>query len=260
VARIGLLFPGSMGAEIGTAARGEVLWTSEGRSAATAERAAAAGFRDARTLAALVAESDAVLSICPPAIAEDVAAAVAAEGFDRLYVEANAIAPARAERIAADLRKGGMRVVDGSIIARSGLNLYLSGAAEDIARVEELFAETAVTTIRLEGGIGAASALKMAFGGWNKIGIALAAQAYAIARAYGVEEQLAREGVDGDRVLGAGARAWRWAPEMNEVADTCAALGLPDGLGRGAAAVFDRWAAHRNRPADLAELLDELLH
>ena len=65
-----------------------------------------------------------------------------------------------------------------------------------MAEVAALFPEGDVTAIPLEGGIGAASALKMAFGGWNKIGVALAAQAYAIARAYGVEDALAGEGVE----------------------------------------------------------------
>ena len=42
--RVGLLFPGEMGAAVGAAVRGEVLWASEGRSGATAARAA--GFED----------------------------------------------------------------------------------------------------------------------------------------------------------------------------------------------------------------------
>ena len=45
---------------------------------------------------------------------------------------------------------------------------------------------------------------------------------------------------------------------MEEVADTAEALGLPGGLGRGAADVFRRWDAHRDRPAELEELLDDL--
>jgi hypothetical protein len=71
---------------------------SEGRSEATAKRAAGAGFRDVGTLGGIVEESSIVLSICPPAIADQVADQVAAAGFGGLYVEANAIAPARVER------------------------------------------------------------------------------------------------------------------------------------------------------------------
>jgi len=243
-----------MGALVGAAVSAEVLWASEGRSEATAKRAEAAGFRDVGSVDALVAASEIVLSICPPAIAEEVAAQVGATGFDGLYVEANAITPARAERIAASLP----RCVDGSVIAREGLNLYLSGDADNIAQVVDIFRDGEVNAIPLEGEIGAASALKMAFGGWNKIGTALTAQAYAIARAYGVEDALAGEGVESDRILRAGPKAWRWAPEMEEVAATCASLGLPDGIPRGAADLYSRWEAHRDRPAELEKLLDDL--
>jgi 3-hydroxyisobutyrate dehydrogenase-like beta-hydroxyacid dehydrogenase len=247
-----------MGAAVGAAARADVLWASEGRSEATVARAHAAGLHDVGTIGALAAESEIVLAVCPPAIAEQVAAEVADAGFRGLYVEANAIAPARVERIAEDLAGRRIRVVDGSVIARAGVNLYLSGEANDVEQAGVLFDGSAVTAIPLAGDIGAASALKMAFGGWNKIGSALTAQAFAIARAYGVEDALGAEGVDSDRIVRAGPKAWRWAPEMEEVADTCAGLGLPDGLGRGAAELFSRWAAHRDRPADLGRLLDDL--
>ena len=254
VTRIGLLFPGEMGTLVGAAANAEVVWAGEGRSKTTAQRAEAAGFRDVGSVAELVAASDIVLSICPPAIAEDVAGEVAGAGFDGLYVEANAITPARAERIAASLP----RCVDGSVIARSGLNLYLSGDQAEVAQAAALFHGSEVNAVPLQGGIGAASALKMAFGGWNKIGVALVAQAYAIARAYGVEDALAGEGVESDRILGAAPKAWRWAPEMEEVADTCAGLGLPEGIPRGAADLYSRWATHRDRAAALETLLDDL--
>jgi 3-hydroxyisobutyrate dehydrogenase-like beta-hydroxyacid dehydrogenase len=250
--RVGLLFPGEMGALVGSAVEGEVLWASEGRSDATRRRAEA--FTDAGTVPELVAASEIVLSICPPAIAEEVAREVADAGFDGLYVEANAITPMRAERIAAALP----RCVDGSVIARTGVNLYLSGDPDDVAEVARLFPDGDVTAIPLDGGIGAASALKMAFGGWNKIGTALTAQAYAIARAYGVEDALAGEGVESERILRAGPKAWRWAPEMEEVAATCAALGLPDGVPRGAAELFRSWEHRRDQPAKLEQLLDDL--
>lgn len=248
---VGLLFPGEMGALVGSAVVGEVLWASEGRSEAT--RGRAAGFRDVGTVRDLVAESEFVISLCPPALAEDVAGEVAAEGFEGIYLEGNAISPERAKRIA-----GYVRCVDGAVISAREVNLYLSGDGDDVAKVAALFSGSEVKTIPLEGGVGSASAIKMAFGGWNKIGSALTAQAYAIARAYGVEDALAREGVDSARFVRSARKAWRWAPEMEEVAATCEALGLPGGMGRGAAELFTRWDAHRDRPAELDELLDDL--
>jgi hypothetical protein len=230
VTNVGLLYPGDMGAAVGNAVRGEVLWASDGRSEATRGRAAA--FTDVGSVSELVRAGDVILSICPPAIAEEVAEAVFVEGFDGVFVEANAISPERMRRIA----KLGPRVVDGSIIAATGINLYLAG--DDSPEVEQLFAGSEVKAISLGREIGAASALKMAFGGWNKIGIALTGQAHAIACAYGVERWLEEEGVPADRLPRVADRAWRWAPEMEEIADMCAELDLPDGIARGAAAFY----------------------
>jgi len=229
---VGLLFPGEMGAAVGRAVRGDVLWASEGRSVATRNRAAA--FSDVGSVSELVRSSRVILSICPPAIAEAVAREVFAEGFDGVFVEANAVSPARMRRIAGL----GPRIVDGSIIAAKGIHLYLAG--DDSEEVAALFAETEVAAITLDAEVGAASALKMAFGGWNKIGIALTAQARAIADAYGVDRWLDEEGVPPDRLARVADRAWRWAPEMEEVAATCLECGLGDEIPLGAAAFYRR--------------------
>jgi 3-hydroxyisobutyrate dehydrogenase-like beta-hydroxyacid dehydrogenase len=230
--RVGLLFPGEMGAAVGTAVRGEVFWTSEGRSDATRRRAAA--FTDVGSLPDLVRSSEVVLSICPPAIAEEVARDVFAAGFEGVFVEANAISPARTRRIAAL----GPHVVDGSIIAAKGINLYLAG--DGAGQIVELFDGSEVKAIDLDAELGAASALKMAFGGWNKIGIALTGQAHAIAAAYGVDEWLEAEGVPPNRLPRVADRAWRWAPEMDEIAEVCAELELSDAIPRGAAEFYRR--------------------
>jgi 3-hydroxyisobutyrate dehydrogenase-like beta-hydroxyacid dehydrogenase len=221
-----------MGAAVGSAVRGEVLWASEGRSEATRRRAA--GFTDLGSLADLVRSSDVILSICPSAIAEQVAEHVFGVGFEGVYVEANAISPKRMRRIA----QLGPRVVDGSIIAASGINLYLAG--DNAQPIAQLFEGGEVRAIDLHAEPGAASALKMAFGGWNKIGIALTAQAHAIAAAYGVGEWLEREGVPKDRLPRVTDRAWRWAPEMDEIAETCADLELSDAIPRAAGEFYRR--------------------
>jgi hypothetical protein len=43
------------------------------------------------------------------------------------------------------------------------------------------------------------------------------------------------------------ARAWRWTPEMLEVAATLDHLGLPDNLALAAAAVMQRWEADQDK-------------
>ena len=236
--RVGLLFPGEMGAAVGRAVRGDVVWAGDGRSEATRQRAT--GFTDVGSVEELVRSSEVVLSICPPAIAEEVAEEVFGHGFGGIFVEANAISPERMRRIA----KLGPRVVDGSIIAAKGINLYLAG--EDAKDVAVLFEDSDVRAIDLGADLGAASALKMSFGGWNKIGIALTAQAHAIAAAYGVERWLQEEGVPEDRLPRVTDRAWRWAPEMEEIAEVCAELGLSDAIPRGAAEFYRRLSQERS--------------
>src|ERR1700679_945662 len=91
---IGLLHPGEMGAAIGAQlvrAGHRVLWSSPGRSAATAERAARADLQDAGDAIALAAASDIVLSVAPPAAAAGVAASIGE--FPGLFVHPTPRAP-----------------------------------------------------------------------------------------------------------------------------------------------------------------------
>lgn len=259
---VGLLHPGAMGAAVGSqlvSLGHTVLWCTAGRSAASAGRAASAGLRGVDTVGELLAESSVVLAICPPAAAEDVANLVAGNGFRGVYVDANAISPHRMIRIAELFAD----VVDGSIIGppprpdRSA-RVYLSGPDELVSLVHGLFVGGAAEPVRLSPRIGDASALKMAFGSYNKASHALAAVSQALASEYGVTaELLAEAGRETESALarphrmpGVAARAWRWAPEMLEAAESFAAVGLPAELATGAAAVLGRWEADKD-DADL---------
>lgn len=237
---IGLLHPGEMGSALGAALLDNghrVLWASEGRSEHTAARAAA--FEDAGTAREVAAGASVIISVCPPHAAREVAASI--DGFDGIYVDANAISPATAREI------GG---VDGGIVGpppRDGATtrLYLSGpGAEEVAR---LFAGTAVEPRVLGGEVGTASAMKMAFAAWSKGTAAMLLTIARLAEEHGVEEplfaewrawhpelldDLERAGRSADR------KGWRWVGEMEEIADTFAAAGLPDGFHRAAAEVF----------------------
>jgi hypothetical protein len=108
-----------MGAVVGECLRAggvRVVWGSTGRSAATHRRAKTAGLEDLDTLAAVVAASEVVLSVCPPGSAVDVARLVAAERFQGLYVDANAVAPDTARRVGEIVTAAGAVLVDGGII------------------------------------------------------------------------------------------------------------------------------------------------
>lgn len=224
---VGLLHPGEMGAAIGASIDADVVWASEGRSSAT--RLRAAGFRDVGTVPALVASADVIVSVCPPHAALDVARACA--GFDGIYIDANAISPQRAEEIAAIQPQ----FVDGGIVGvPDAPTLYLSGGgAEEVAALFRL--ETRV--------VASASALKMVYASWTKGTAAMLLAAREVARHFDVEREWLRAAPELDARL-ARARAsaeqkgWRWAGEMEEIADTFAAAGEPDGFHRAAAQVY----------------------
>ena len=144
--RIGILHPGQMGASVGAAARGAgtpVAWASAGRSDATRLRAKEAGLEDVGSLEALADSCDVLVSVCPPSAATELAASVAALGFDGIFVDANAVAPHTACEVDAIVQEGGARFVDGGIIGppahRQGTTrLYLSGG--EVEAVARLFA------------------------------------------------------------------------------------------------------------------------
>jgi 3-hydroxyisobutyrate dehydrogenase-like beta-hydroxyacid dehydrogenase len=259
---IGLLHPGEMGAAVGRclAARGhEVLWAAQGRGPETAARAAAAGLADAGTIAAVAGRAEVIVSVCPPHAALDVAWAV--HGFGGLYVDANAVSPGTAREIADLITGSGGRYVDGGIIGsppqRPGTTrLYLSGA--DAAQVAGLFAGTPLDARVVAGTATAASTVKMAYAGWTKGTAALLLALRALAREEGVEDALLAEWAlsqpdlaerSSGAARSAAAKGWRWVAEMEEIAATMAAAGLPDGFHQAAAEVFRRSPPAGSDPA-----------
>jgi len=271
---IAILHPGEMGAAIGARLRAKdlrVIWAGAGRSAATCARAAVAGLADAGTLRDVLAASDLVLSVCPPHAAVALAREVAAEGYRGIYVDANAIAPATASEVARIVAARGASFVDGGIIGPpprdgAGARLYLSGG--DAARLAALLSSGELAAVPLDGGVGAASALKAAYAAWNKGATALAAAAHALAVHAGVADALMQEwqGTQPDAVKRleslrrAARKAWRWRGEMEEIAAAHAAAGLPDGFHRAAAELYGRLASFKDAtaPPALAELIAAL--
>jgi 3-hydroxyisobutyrate dehydrogenase-like beta-hydroxyacid dehydrogenase len=242
-----------MGTAIGASLRSggnEVLWASEGRSVATSERARAAGFLDVGTLAEIKTGSDAIVSICPPHAALDLAHAVS--GFGGLYVDANAISPTHAAAVGAVINEGGGRYVDAAIIvasARPGdrTRLFLSG--EDAPQAASLFAAGEIDVRIISPDPTLASALKMSQAAWNKGTQALIVSIRAFARAMGVDADLVIEYQASNSQLidnshrsaaMAATRGWRWSGEMEEVAASFRAVGLPGGFHDAAADIFAR--------------------
>jgi 3-hydroxyisobutyrate dehydrogenase-like beta-hydroxyacid dehydrogenase len=269
-----LLHPGEMGSAVGAAlvaAGHRVLWASGERSAATRARAAAAGLEDRQTLARALGDAEIVLSVCPPGGALALARAVAAAGFRGLYLDANAVASATVRAIAETVAAAGAQFVDGGIIgppptAPGRSRLYLAGAMSD--RVATLFRTTALQPIVLDGPIGAASALKMCYAAWTKGSMALLADIRALAAQEGVAAGLLAEwemsrprlAADSAAITGSARKAWRWVAEMEEVAASFAAAGLPDGFHQAAAETYRRLAGFKDTAApDLAAVIAALI-
>jgi 3-hydroxyisobutyrate dehydrogenase-like beta-hydroxyacid dehydrogenase len=274
VETVAVIGAGAMGAGVGRRL-GEhgctVLTLLDGRTEATRERAAASGMRES-TLEE-VATASVVLSIVPPAAAAavvDLLLPVLADG--PLFCDANAVGPDTTRHLADLVTGAGGRFVDGAIIGGppaagyAGPRVYVAGElAGEVARLRARGLDVRV----LDGPVGAASALKMCYGGLNKGVIGLATAVLLAAERHGVADDLVAEMEDSmgwllDRlptaVPGMYPKAYRWDTEMHEIAgflapDDPAAARVWDGLG---AFYTDRATAHEDGAelADLRRLLD----
>ena len=258
---IGLLHPGEMGATVGAAACEndvQVVWASSGRGPATRSRAEAAGLTNVETLSSLVERSRIIVSVCPPHAATDLALAVAGQGFSGVYVDANAVSPATVRDIQRIVEAGGASFVDGGIIGPPALTpgttrLYLSGG--ESARVAACFRRGPLEACVLDGPPGAASALKMAYAAWTKGSAALLIAIRTLAINEGVdaaltgEWELSQAGLparSASAVRSNARKAWRFSGEMEEIADTFGAAGLPDGFHRAAAEIYRRMTDYKD--------------
>lgn len=274
--KTGILHPGEMGISIAATMKNsdhEVSWVTEGRSKATRGRAEEHKLRPLPDLATLCGEADALVCVCPPAAAEEIAMDALAQGFRGLYLDANAIAPQRAQRMAAAMEASGATFVDGSIIGgpawRPGKTwMILSGAASD--RAAALFAAGPLETRILDGEVGRASALKMVFAGWTKGTAAMMAALLGTAEALGVRDELMRQwdrsAMDlaergPDRTRNVTGKAWRFVGEMEEISATFAGAGLPGEFFQGAAEIYRRMAQFKDapEPPPLEDVLAALL-
>jgi len=268
---VGLVGCGSMGSAIGARLRDggvRVVVALDGRSDRTRRLAAEAGVEDVGGLDVLVRDAAVVLSVVPPGAAEDAAEAIAAVagGARPLVADLNAIAPATALAIEARLAERGLETVDGSISgppphAPSTTRIYLAGArASEVAALPF----TGVERVLVGADVGLASAVKMCTASVYKGRVALLVQALRTAQAYGVVEHvlddlvdtgLANRGRTGGTIGKASAKAWRYVPEMEQIAATQGEAGLTPELFRAIADVYAELAerAVAEAPEDVAD-------
>lgn len=273
---IALPAAGAMGAGLGrilTDHGATVLTLTEGRSEATRQRAADAGMIGA-TLADL-AGADLILSVVPPGIAQETAARLMAalpSGHRPLYADMNAISPARVSAIANLVSTSGADVVDGGIIGMppgpDGADpplIYLSGEAGAAAAI---LSRHGLRVEVIEGGIGAASALKMCYGAMTKGLTGLMAAMFLAAERAGIgaalhaelsrsQPQLLRrgEGALPDMV----PKAYRWVSEMEEIADFLGPERSESQIWQGLAGLYQGLSDDRQGDAAEIALLQQFL-
>jgi 3-hydroxyisobutyrate dehydrogenase-like beta-hydroxyacid dehydrogenase len=232
---VAVVAAGAMGAAVGARLSehgARVLTSLDGRSAATAKRAAEAGMTGASD--AEIAGANFLLAIVPPGeavnLAERFKPALRASNRKPVYVECNAVSPQTVDAIATVVAETDCPFVDGGIIGpppkpdSSRTKIYVSG--RDAAGVAEL--NNYGLNIRvMNGKVGDASALKMCYGALNKgvvaLGtvLALVAERAGVGRAFRAEleesqvpllNQLSRAVPD------MFPKAYRWVAEFEEVA------------------------------------------
>ncbi len=263
--QIGFLHPGLMGETLVANCSESTLWVSAGRSDETRQRATAHGMTELASLGELAERADAIVSICPPGAAVDVATEVSAAGFSGLYIDANAISPATARTIASLFDD----FVDASVIGPPAVSpgttrLYLSGPPA--AEVAAWYTGSALDTRVIGQEIGAASALKMAYASWTKIGSAMNLAIRALAVREGVDDALVDEwnisqpGMveRSDRVAtGVSPKAWRFTGEMEQIANSFADAGLPRGFADAAHEIYADLAGFKGTSGTtLAQVVD----
>jgi 3-hydroxyisobutyrate dehydrogenase-like beta-hydroxyacid dehydrogenase len=207
-----------------------VITRLQGRSEASRARAAGAGMEDASF--AELGSAAMILSVVPPASAGTVVEELAplfAQPHPPPFCDANACNPQTKQRLAARVAAFGGRMIDGAIIGpppsdTAQPRLYLSGeGAREIAALGRFGIDARV----LKGPFGAAAALKMCYGGINKGTIGLTTALLLAAGRHGTAQDLVAEfGVSQTHLLERSRKlipdmypkAWRWGPEMDEIA------------------------------------------
>jgi 3-hydroxyisobutyrate dehydrogenase-like beta-hydroxyacid dehydrogenase len=253
---IGVMSPGDMGQAIAQQLKSSgfnVCTALAARSERSKALARDAGLTDLGSIRRLTEECDVILSVMNPgaaaAFAAEIAAALKNNKKSPLVVDCNAIAPATMQAIAAQVTAAGGRCADGGIIGppprgSAKTTLYVSGPqAEALTQL----ATPQIAINVMSARIGDASAIKMCYAAMTKGVQALGVELLVAARRLGVEDALeaqfkaSRSDVY-NWVVGAlpvmPPKAYRWVPEMLEIAKTFEGAGMTPRIFEGAADMY----------------------
>jgi 3-hydroxyisobutyrate dehydrogenase-like beta-hydroxyacid dehydrogenase len=274
---VALIAPGNMGAAVGkrlTENGLQVLTSLAGRSEESVARARAAGMTAASH--DQIAAADLILSIVPPgealSLAEKLAPALERGNRKPAYVECNAVNPKTVARIEAAIAPTACPFVDAGIVGgppkpgSPGPALYASGReAPRFAVLNDYGLDVRV----LDGGVGAASAMKMSYAGITKGFTALGTVMMLAASRAGTAEALHRELAATQPQLLAWltrqvpnmySKAYRWVAEMEEIAGFVGEDEAGNQIFSGAANLYDRLADDFDASRAETGALSKFLH
>ncbi len=273
---VAVIAPGAMGAAVGKRLVDnglKVLTSLKERSQETQARAKQAGIVSASDEE--IAASDFILSILPPGdalpLARHLAPMLKASNSKPVYVDCNAINPTTVDKVAAAVAPTDCPFVDAGIIGSppnpgdAGPRFYASGpAAPRFATLRDYGLDIRV----LDGGLSAASALKMSYAGITKGTQAIGAAMMLAATRAGSAEALFAELSSSQREMFGWfkrglaqmpPKAYRWVAEMHEIAGFVAEDPAAHELYEGAAHFYERIAEDFDGEKEDVSALSEFL-
>jgi 3-hydroxyisobutyrate dehydrogenase-like beta-hydroxyacid dehydrogenase len=257
IQNVGIVSPGDMGQAIAGRIKesGMGVHTAlDGRSERTKALAKAAGLNDCGSMEKLVATCELIVSVINPGealnVARGVAAAMKKTGRKIAFADLNAVSPQTARDTDAMIRAAGGLFIDGGIIGppprgeKDRPRIYVSGP--DAHLFGQISHPNLVIRVMSER-VGDASGVKMCYAAMTKGTTALAVELLVAARKLGVEQALEKELRDSrsdvfdwqmKNIPTMPPKAYRWVPEMEEIAKTFAELGMTRRIFEGATDMY----------------------
>jgi len=262
IRNIGVVSPGDMGQAIAGRLKESgfnVHTALEGRSERTKALARAAGLADCGSMEQLVATCELVISVINPgealAVARKAAAAIRTTGRQIAFADLNAVSPQTARDTERLIRDAGGMFIDGGIIGppprgeKDRPRIYVSGPDA------YLFGQISHPNLQvrvMSEHVGDASGVKMCYAAMTKGTTALAVELLVAARKLGVEQALEKELRESRNdvfdwqvrnIAVMPPKAYRWVPEMQEIAKTFGELGMTRRIFEGASDIYEMVAA-----------------
>jgi 3-hydroxyisobutyrate dehydrogenase-like beta-hydroxyacid dehydrogenase len=262
IRNVGVVSPGDMGQAIAGRLKESGLSVHvalDGRSERTRTLARDAGLTDCGSMEKLVATCELVISVINPGealnVSREAAAAIRKTGRKIAFADLNAVSPQTARAADRMIREAGGVFIDGGIIGpppraeKDRPRIYVSGP--DAYLLESIQHPNLLIRVLSER-VGDASGVKMCYAAMTKGTTALAVELLVAARELGVEQALEKELREsrGDvfewqmkNIAVMPPKAYRWVPEMQEIAKTFGELGLTRRIFEGATDIYAMVAA-----------------